>query len=103
MGLYACSKSDKNYRRATYTAFTLWGVFVLTFGAAAFYMYGGALQAIVSRNVGRDLHMNQIPGLQGVATVSSWLVVFKAQLSGKSYVTPFQNLITRILGLGSVV
>merc|ERR1712178_10229 len=101
--LYACSKSHEDYRRATCAAFTLWGIFVLAFGVAAFYMYGDALQAIVSRNIGRDLHMDPIPGLESVATISSWLVVFKAQLSSKSYVTPFQNLMTSILGLGSVV
>jgi len=101
--LRACAKSDKDYKKATCTAFSIWGVFVLAFGAVAFYIYGDALQPIVSRNVGRDLQMSPVPSLQGIATISSWLVLFKAQLSSKSYVTPFQNLMTQILGLGAVV
>jgi hypothetical protein len=98
--LYSCTKSKQDYKKATSAAFAIWGLSILAFGAATFYMYGDSLQAIVTRNVGRDLQMVQIPGLQGLSSLSGWSIVFKTQLSTKSYVRPISDLLVRMLGLG---
>lgn len=98
--LYSCTKSSQDYQKATCTAFAIWSTSILAFGGAAFYMYGDAIQAIATRNVGRDLQMEKIPSLQRLASLAGWLIVFKTQLSSRSYVSPVSDLFLRYLGFG---
>lgn len=98
--LYSCTKSSQEYQKATCTAFAIWSTSILAFGGGAFYMYGDAIQAIATRNVGRNLQMEKIPPLQALSSLAGWLIVFKTQLSSRSYVSPVSDLLLRCLGFG---
>jgi len=85
--------------RATFVAYGLSTFLYCFFGILCYIMFGRATQVMVSKNVGFDLDMNPLPGLDVLVPLATIGVCMKTQLTLVQLSRPLAELLGKVCGL----
>jgi hypothetical protein len=96
--LYEGTKSKQDYEHVVCSVWSLWGLWAILWAGAIYYMFGDAVQPMVTCNIARDLGLKRIHSLRWVDTFHSAWFTLRLQIGAPLFARPLVTCIARVLG-----